>query len=123
MYDTPTEDEMKTLRRVTDKVPIAIYLVAIAEIAEQFAFRSLTGTMLNKSPACEQGQATATALGYFFQFWCYMTPIVGAVVADSYLGRFKTIFSGAVLVFNPCPLLCFHAQYVNLMIPVLPPLG
>lgn len=43
-----------------------------------------------------QGQATATALGYFFVCWCYLTPILGAFVADSYLGRFKTIFIGTM---------------------------
>ncbi|GIJ84823.1 hypothetical protein Asppvi_003674 [Aspergillus pseudoviridinutans] len=34
---------------------------------------------------------------YFFVGWCYLAPIFGAVVADSYLGRFKTIFLGAGL--------------------------
>jgi len=27
----------------------------------------------------------------FFQFWCYVTPIVGAIVADQYLGKYWTI--------------------------------
>jgi POT family proton-dependent oligopeptide transporter len=36
----------------------------------------------------------ATGISYFFVGWCYLTPIFGAVVADSYLGRFKTIFIG-----------------------------
>ncbi|KAK9423239.1 putative Oligopeptide transporter [Seiridium unicorne] len=105
--DMPTEDELKTLRRVTDRVPVAIYLVAVAEVAERFAFRCLTGPMQNyiqnplddhvRPGALGLGQPVATALGYFFQFWCYLTPIIGAVVADSWLGRFKTIFGGAVI--------------------------
>jgi POT family proton-dependent oligopeptide transporter len=38
-----------------------------------------------------RGQQTATALTTFFQFWCYITPIIGAIVADQYLGKYKTI--------------------------------
>ena len=38
-----------------------------------------------------QGQTAATGINYFFVCWCYMAPILGAVVADTFLGRFKTI--------------------------------
>jgi POT family proton-dependent oligopeptide transporter len=30
------------------------------------------------------GQNTASSLQYFFQFWCYITPIIGAIVADAW---------------------------------------
>ncbi|KAF2274788.1 peptide transporter-like protein PTR2 [Westerdykella ornata] len=36
-------------------------------------------------------QSGATALSNFFQFWCYVTPILGAIVADQYLGKYTTI--------------------------------
>lgn len=45
------------------------------------------------------GQQTATGLGTFFTFWCYITPLFGAWIADTYLGRYKTImFSIALAV-------------------------
>jgi len=33
----------------------------------------------------------ATGLTTFFQFWCYVTPILGAIIADQYLGKYNTI--------------------------------
>lgn len=41
--------------------------------------------------ALGKGQAVATALGNFFKFWAYASTIIGAIIADQYLGKFKTI--------------------------------
>lgn len=46
-----------------------------------------------------KGQQTATALTTFFQFWCYVTPIIGAVIADQYWGKYKTILIFACIYF------------------------
>ncbi len=43
------------------------------------------------------GQVGATGLTDFFQFWCYVTPILGAVVSDQYLGKYNTIFYFALV--------------------------
>lgn len=50
--------------------------------------------------AMGRGQQTATALTTFFTFWCYITPIIGAVVADQYLGKYRTIvlFAGFYMI-------------------------
>jgi proton-dependent oligopeptide transporter, POT family len=37
------------------------------------------------------GHAGATGLNVFFQFFCYVTPILGAIISDQYLGKYKTI--------------------------------
>lgn len=37
------------------------------------------------------GHQGATALNLFFSFWSYVTPILGATIADQYLGKYKTI--------------------------------
>ncbi|CAO0802192.1 unnamed protein product [Mucor circinelloides] len=105
----PTEEDYKHLREVADHIPKAAYLVILIEFCERFTFYGLTGPFQNyiQNPdpgsypaelpgAMGRGQQTATALNTFFQFWCYVTPIIGAIVADQYWGKYKTIlvFSG-----------------------------
>ncbi|GFF45931.1 peptide transporter PTR2 [Aspergillus udagawae] len=101
------EPEKRNLRRVCDDISLDIFLVAIVELAERFTYRSITAPMQNyiqhgsddvlHHGALGLGQKVATGISYFFVGWCYLTPIFGAVVADSYLGRFKTIFIGTGL--------------------------
>ncbi|ORY01038.1 helicase C-terminal domain-domain-containing protein [Clohesyomyces aquaticus] len=100
--ESPTPDELATLRRVADKLPWTAFLVAIVELCERFAYYGLSGPFQNYMSnkwhdpnglpgAIGLKQSGATALSNFFQFWCYVTPIVGAVVADQYLGKYLTI--------------------------------
>lgn len=37
------------------------------------------------------GQTAATGLTDFFLCWCYITPILGGIVSDQYLGKYNTI--------------------------------
>ena len=58
-----------------------------------------------------QSSAFASGLQNYWQFWCYVTPIIGAIVADQFLGRYKTI----------CVFSCFYiAGLVILLFTSLP---
>lgn len=98
----PTPEDLLFLPRVADKLPYGAFLVAIVELCERFAYYGLAGPLQNYMAnsyhdanglpgALGLSQSRATALSNFFQFWCYVTPIIGAVVADQYLGRYLTI--------------------------------
>ena len=101
--DEPTEEEKKTLRKVSDKLPWAAFLVAIIELCERFTYYGASGPFQNyisnpynngnkeQPGALGLSQKGGTGLTDFFQFWCYVTPILGAVVSDQYLGKYKTI--------------------------------
>lgn len=103
---TPTAEELATLRKVPDALPLSAWSVALVELAERFTFYGVTGPFQNymqndrddplRPGALGLGQKSASGLSYFFQFWCYLTPILGAVISDRYLGKYKTIcvFSG-----------------------------
>ncbi|KAE8387439.1 POT family-domain-containing protein [Aspergillus alliaceus] len=99
------------LRRVPDRIPWVVGLIIVVELGERFTYFGLSGPLQNyiKNPyipgaelpgALGKGQATASALGNFFKFWAYASTILGAVVADQYVGKFKAIViaSGVYIV-------------------------
>lgn len=45
------------------------------------------------------GQRYATIISQAFTFWCYITPVMGAIVAEQYLGRVKTITYTSMIYF------------------------
>lgn len=62
-----------------------------------------TGKAVNPSSADAQpgalglGQQASTGLTTFNQFWVYVIPLFGAYIADTYWGRFKTIWVSVVI--------------------------
>lgn len=105
----PTEAEMKSLRHVSESIPLSCWLVAVVELAERFSYYGLSTPFQNymqnsptDSPAgvLNLKNQGATALSYFWQFWCYVTPIFGAWVADTYWGKYKSIcvFCGVYII-------------------------
>lgn len=103
----PTEEDLLTLHKVADKLPLATWLVALVELCERFTYYGIVGPFqnymqlerhgANRKGGLGLGQSSATALNYFFQFWCYITPIPGAIVSDLWLGKYKTIFLFAII--------------------------
>ncbi|KAF2805322.1 MFS peptide transporter-like protein Ptr2 [Mytilinidion resinicola] len=109
----PTEEELHTLRRVPDKIPLKAFTIAYIELAERLSYYGTTQVFVNfiSSPnpgtstgkavnpgaadaqpgALGMGQQASTGLTTFNQFWVYLVPLFGAYVADTYLGRYKTI--------------------------------
>ncbi|GHJ89990.1 hypothetical protein NliqN6_6392 [Naganishia liquefaciens] len=106
----PTEEEAATLPRIPDAVPLASYLVALVELGERFSYYGTTVVFTNfiqrplppgsrtgaggtdgQPGALNMGQKAAFGLTTFNTFWIYLTPLLGAYVADQFLGRYKTI--------------------------------
>ncbi|RDW71679.1 hypothetical protein BP5796_07713 [Coleophoma crateriformis] len=98
----PTEEEQRTLRRVADELPSSAWIVALIELAERAAYYGISGPFQNYIQnkykgtsglpgALGLGQSAATRWTSLFQFFCYLTPVFGAIVADSYWGKVKTI--------------------------------
>ncbi|KAL0567160.1 hypothetical protein V5O48_014835 [Marasmius crinis-equi] len=109
----PTEEEKATLRRVSDKIPWNAYLIAFVEMAERFSYYGSTVVFVNfiqhplpegsrtgaggadaQAGALGKNQQTSTGLNTFYQFWAYLCPLLGGYVADTFLGRFNTVYVG-----------------------------
>ncbi|KAH0833178.1 POT family-domain-containing protein [Lanmaoa asiatica] len=112
----PSEEELATLRRVSDAIPWTAYMIAVVELAERFSVsasilrlvnfiqqplppgsRTGAGGANGQSGALGGGQQMSTGLTTFYQFWSYVCPIGGAYIADTYWGRYKTVCWSVVL--------------------------
>lgn len=115
-----TLDSQYGLRKSADTLPSTVWYLATIELCERFAFFGVLGPMQNyiqhssdeplqsgglgklrktlrqlytelKTEIKGLGQNYATIINQGFMVWCYTTPILGAITAESYLGRVKTI--------------------------------
>ncbi|CAR29353.1 hypothetical protein ZYGR_0AD00330 [Zygosaccharomyces rouxii] len=101
--DEPTEEELRSLRHVGGHIPFRCWLIAIVELSERFSYYGLSAPFQNymqngkhDNPAgvLDLKSQGATGLAYFFQFWCYVTPVFGGWLADTYWGKYETICVG-----------------------------
>ncbi|KAG0309847.1 peptide transporter ptr2 [Dissophora globulifera] len=98
MKDIEIEEDLKNNVQVAGPIPMSAGLIIVTELCERFAYYGasmlfqrymLTHLMLSK------GSATAISRG--FAFFSYITAIFGAVVADKWLGKFKTVLIFAIV--------------------------
>jgi len=114
--EEPTAEELVTLRRVSGKIPWTAFTIAFVELCERFGYYGCQVLYTNyvqwklpeidgviqatgKDPRSDgqpgglgMGQRAAFGINTFNSFWSYTTPIIGAIIADEYLGRYNTIF-------------------------------
>ncbi|KAF2271651.1 MFS peptide transporter-like protein Ptr2, partial [Westerdykella ornata] len=115
----PTEEELHTLRRVSGKIPWLVLTIAFVELVERMSYYgtiavftnfiqkpnpgTATGRPLDPNDkeaqpgALGMGQQASTGISNFNKFWVYLMPLLGAYIADTYLGRFKTIVYACII--------------------------
>jgi POT family proton-dependent oligopeptide transporter len=78
--------------RQGEAVPGPAWFIIVTELCERFAYYGAS-LMFNRYLQKHLGQSkpAATAINRGFQFFCYFTAIIGAVIADVKLGRYRTI--------------------------------
>ena len=115
----PSAQDLRVLKRVPEKIPPKVFSIAFVELVERLSYYGTvqvfvnfiqqpnpgtpTGKPVDPSDGHAQpgalglGQRASTALTTFNQFWVFLVPLMGAYVADTYLGRFKTIFVSVII--------------------------
>ncbi|KAJ9647321.1 hypothetical protein H2201_003921 [Coniosporium apollinis] len=128
--DAPTEEDLHKLHRVSGAIPWTAYTIAFVELCERFSYYGTTVVFVNfiqqemppgsttgaapdgQPGALGMGQRASTGLTTFNAFWAYVMPILGAYVADEYLGRFNTILAAIAIAL---------VGHVILIISAIPP--
>ncbi|XP_062236747.1 solute carrier family 15 member 1b [Platichthys flesus] len=88
-------EEKKKTRPKTATVcgyPISIFFIVVNEFCERFSYYGMRAVLvLYFKYFLQWDDDFATTIYHTFVALCYLTPILGAIVADSWLGKFKTI--------------------------------
>ncbi|NXO90363.1 S15A1 protein, partial [Certhia brachydactyla] len=72
--------------------PLSIFFIVINEFCERFSYYGMKAVLtLYFTRFLHWDDNFATAIYHTFVALCYLTPILGAIIADSWLGKFKTI--------------------------------
>jgi len=75
------------------KYPKPVFFIIGNEFCERFSFYGMKAILtLYLRNELQYSNDSATVVYHSFNMFCYFTPILGAILADTILGKFKTIF-------------------------------
>ncbi|NXN26883.1 S15A1 protein, partial [Nycticryphes semicollaris] len=78
--------------------PLSIFFIIINEFCERFSYYGMKAVLvLYFKYFLQWDDNLSTAIYHTFVALCYLTPILGALIADSWLGKFKTIVSLSIV--------------------------
>ncbi|KAJ8787285.1 hypothetical protein J1605_005871 [Eschrichtius robustus] len=78
--------------------PLSIFFIVINEFCERFSYYGMRAILiLYFQRFLGWNDNLGTAIYHTFVALCYMTPVLGALIADSWLGKFKTIVSLSIV--------------------------
>uniref|UniRef100_A0A2K6KRK1 Solute carrier family 15 member 1 n=1 Tax=Rhinopithecus bieti TaxID=61621 RepID=A0A2K6KRK1_RHIBE len=78
--------------------PLSIFFIVANEFCERFSYYGMRGILiLYFTNFFSWDDNLSTAIYHTFVALCYLMPILGALIADSWLGKFKTIVSLSIV--------------------------
>ncbi|KAF5300977.1 hypothetical protein FQR65_LT09021 [Abscondita terminalis] len=104
---------------VEQKYPTSVFCIIATEFCERFSFCGLrTILSLYLRNELQLSENTSTIIYHVFIMICYVVPIAGAVCADSYLGRYRTILYFSLIYLTGNILMCL----ASVPCPEIPPM-
>ena len=99
-----------------DKMPAGIPFIVVNEFAERFCFYGINSILVvYMIQFLHFGDAKATAWGAMFKSAAYFFPLLGAMVSDIFLAKFRTIIYFSMVYVAGCVLLAFTSNEVGLV--------
>ncbi|XP_030766233.1 solute carrier family 15 member 2-like isoform X2 [Sitophilus oryzae] len=90
--------------------PTAVFCIIATEFCERFSFCGLrTILSLYLRNVLEFSEDASTVIYHIFIMACYVLPVVGAICADSYSGRYRTIRNFSLIYLAGNTLMCIAA--------------
>ncbi|XP_061465099.1 solute carrier family 15 member 2 isoform X2 [Rhineura floridana] len=84
--------EKKSLKVCGTNYPLSIAFIVVNEFCERFSYYGMKAVLtLYFLYFLHWDENTSTSVYHAFSSLCYFTPVIGAFMADSWLGKYKTI--------------------------------
>lgn len=111
-YNDPESKEEKI------PYPKAVFFIVGNELCERFSYYGMKAILtLYLKYQLLFSEDTSTVIYHVWSMLCYFTPLLGAIIADTFLGRFRTIFYISIIyVFG-------NAVLSVAAVPIFPSLG
>lgn len=89
---------VKNIVTRSQKYPKSVFFILGNEFCERFSFYGMRAVLiLYLTNWLGFGEDVGTAIFHSFVMLCYFSPIIGAILADGYIGRYKTILYVSLL--------------------------
>ncbi len=100
----------------SDKMPSGIPFIIVNEFAERFCFYGVNAILVQYMiQFLHFGDAKATAWQAMFKSAAYFFPLLGAMVSDIFLAKFRTIIYFSLVYIVGCVLLAFSTSEATLI--------
>lgn len=102
-HSKPTSSRIINSCKSFSKIPPSVYFIVGNEFCERFAYYGMRAVLvLYLTFQLDVSEDNATAVFHLYTFLAYFMPVFGSMIADSYIGKFKTILLFSIIYSIGC---------------------